>query len=107
MITSLFALFDIPMPCALPTEQIDWTVLICHLVSAAILLALVFLFRRRFLKTICGCTSEICLFLACKEYFGSDALVTQVLCWITAAIVCIVTVTIVNSIDWNKLRSHY
>ncbi len=106
MLTSLFALFNTPMPRVLPAEEIEWTVLICHLVASVVLLASMFIFRRRFLKIIFGCTSEMCLFLACKEYFGSDALITQIFCWITAVIVCIVTVTIVNSIDWNKLRAH-
>jgi len=106
MLASLFAAFNTPAPRALPPEEINWTIMICCLVAAVLLLALVFLFRPRFLKIICGCASEICLFLACKEYFGSNALITQIACWVTAVIVCIVTVTIVNSIDWNKLRSH-
>ncbi len=106
MLASLFATFNAPAPRALPAEEINWTILVTCLVAAVISLALVFVFRRRFLKILCGCASEICLFMACKEYFGSNALITQIACWVTAVIVCIVTVTIVNSIDWNKLRSH-
>ena len=105
MLTSLFALINTPAPRALPAEEIDWTALMCHLVAAVIFLAFVFVFRRRFLKIIFACTFEMCLFLACQGYFGSDALITEIARWVTAVIVCIVTVTIVNSIDWNKIRA--
>ena len=106
MPVTLLALFNDSLLRSAPKEEIPMGVLITELVVAVLLFCLVFIFRRRFLKIICGCASEICLFLACKEYFGSNALITQIACWVTAVIVCIVTVTIVNSIDWNKLRSH-
>ncbi len=77
---------------------------ITEMVIAAVLLALLFFFRKRFLRTLCVCGAELCLFLACKVYFGDDFILTQIMCWVTAAAACIVTVSVVNRINWSNLR---
>lgn len=88
---------------ALP-EDIPYTTVFFELIVAFVLAVLVFTFRRRFMKILCACGSEICLFMACKLFFGNDAIITQVMCWLTAAVACVITVSIVNRIDWGNLR---
>ena len=101
---SILSLLTTPMPRALPAEEIPIGILVTELVIAFLLAVLMFLFRRRFLKITCACGTVICLFLACKLVFGSESLVTDILRWITAAAACILTVTIVNRINWSNLR---
>lgn len=79
-------------------------IIITELVFAFLLLVALFLFRGRFMKILCACGSEVLLFMACKAAFGSDAIITQILCWVTAAAICALTVSIVNRIDWKSLR---
>ncbi len=103
MLSSMLAFLEAsPRLAAVPGVNLG--VVITELVLAALLLVLMFFFRRRFLKILCACGSEVCLFLACKLFFGPDHLVTWIMCWITAAAACIVTVAIVNRINWNDLR---
>ena len=104
MIARLLTLLTTPVLRLLPAAEIPWGVLIAELVIAAILLLCTFLFRRRFLKIICICGTEICLFLACKLAFGSDSVVTEIMRWFTAIVACIVTVSIVNRINWSTVR---
>ena len=101
---ALLFLLNVPVARTVPEEEIPWGVIITELVVALCLLALMFFTRSRGLKIFCGGGSEIFLFLACKLYFGSDSTITRILCWVTAAVVCIVTVAIVNRIDWSNLR---
>lgn len=101
---SLMLLFDSVLPRALPAEKIPFGVLIAELVIAFLLIVFMFLIRKRFLKIISACGAEVCLFLACKLAFGPDALITQIMCWVTAAVACIVTVSIVNRINWGNMR---
>lgn len=105
----MFGLFltfsNSPLLRTLPKEEIPWGTLITEIVIAVLLLTFMFIFRRRFLKILCGCGAEVCLFLSCKLAFGPDALLTQIMCWITAAVACIITVSIVNRINWSKLQA--
>lgn len=105
----MFGLFltfsNSPLLRTLPKEEIPWGILITEIVIAVLLLTFMFIFRRRFLKILCGCGAEVCLFLSCKLAFGPDALLTQIMCWITAAAACIITVSIVNRINWSKLQA--
>ena len=105
MLSCLMALLNTPAPRAIPSENIPWGLLIVELVIAVLLLVCTFLLRRRFLKIICICGTEVCLFLACKLVFGSDSLVTEIMRWFTAAVACVVTVSIVNRINWNDIRN--
>lgn len=104
MIGCLMSMMNLSAPRTLPAAEIPLGILIAELVAAVLLLVFTFLFRRRFLKIICICGSEVCLFLACKLVFGSEAWITDVMRWITAAVACIVTVSIVNRINWSDLR---
>ena len=104
MIHTLSLFMDSVFARSMPAENIPWGVLITELVIALVLMVLLFLVRRRFLKIICICGAEICLFLACKLAFGPDAIITQIMCWFTAAVACIMTVSIVNRINWSNLR---
>ena len=104
-LNSYMTLIHLSTPHILPSDEIPWTVLIIELVSAALLLVLAFLLRRRFLKIICLCGMEVCLFLACKMAFGPESWVTTAMRWVTAAVACIVTVSIVNRINWNEIRT--
>ena len=100
LITSLIQL---TLPRTLPEEELSRPLLIASLVAAVMLLVFAFLFRRRILKILFLCGTEIFLFLACKEAFGSEALITDIMRWITATVACIVTVSIVNHIDWSSV----
>ena len=104
MLDSFQILMKLTVPRALPSDEIPWGTLITELVIAALLLVFTFLLRKRFLKILCLCGTEICLFLACKMAFGSDALITEIMRWVTAAVACIVTVSIVNRINWSDIR---
>ena len=104
MIHTLSLFMDSIFARSTPAENIPWGVLITELVIAFLLMVLLFLVRRRFLKILCICGAEICLFLACKLAFGPDAIITQIMCWFTAAVACIITVSIVNLINWSNLR---
>ena len=98
------SLIKLAAPKSLPSDEIPWGLLIIELILAVLLFALTFLVRKRFLKVICLCGTEICLFLACKMAFGGDALITEIMRWITAAVACIITVGIVNRIHWGDIR---
>ncbi len=100
LITSLTHL---SLPRTLPEEEFSRPFLIASLVAAVMLLVFALLFRKRLLKILCLCGVEICLFLACKEAFGSEALITDIMRWVTATVACIVTVSIVNRIDWSSV----
>lgn len=103
-IVSQFLTLFFQAPRALPADEIPYTTVFFELIVAFVLVVLMFVFRKRFFKIICACGAEICLFLACKLFFGNDALVTQIMCWLTAAVACVVTVSVVNSINWGNLR---
>ncbi len=105
MLGCFLTFLNSPLLRTLPKEEIPLGTLITELVIAVLLLSFMFIFRKRFLKVLCGCGSEVCLFLACKLAFGPDALLTQIMCWITAAVACIITVSIVNRINWSKLQA--
>ena len=77
---------------------------ITELVICALLVALVFLFKHRFMKIACACGAEVCLWLAIKMAFGSEAVISQIFTWLTALVAIIIMVTIVNRIDWSNLR---
>lgn len=98
-LTSLFS-----APKALPAEEIPYPTVFFELIVAFVLVVLMFVFRTRLLKVICGCGAEVCLFLACKLFFGNDSIVTQIMCWVTAAVACVFTVSVVSRINWGNLR---
>ena len=77
---------------------------ITELVICVLLIALVFLFKHRFMKIACACGAEVCLWLAIKMAFGSEALISQIFTWLTALVAIVMMVTIVNRIDWSNLR---
>ena len=87
-----------------PEEEISMGKIIACLVIAALLILPMLFFRQRIVKILCSCGIEVCLFLACRLYFGSESVVTQIMCWFTAAVACIITVAIVNRINWGDLR---
>ena len=103
MLNPIISLFAAPVR-TIPAEELPLGMIIAELAIAFLLIILMLIFRRRILKILCGCGAEICLFLACKLFFGSDSIITQIMCWFTAAVACIVTVAIVNRINWGNLR---
>lgn len=104
MMHTLLSLLAAPVR-AVPAEEIPMGVVIVELIIAFVLLVAMLVFRRRSVKLLCACGAEIFLFLACKLFFGSDSIITQIMCWITAAVACIITVAIVSAINWGNLRS--
>ncbi len=89
------------LPRTIPT---DMGPIIAYLVGALVLVVLLCLFRKRFLKIACACGAEICLFLACRLFFGDESIITVIMQWFTAAVACIMTVAIVNRINWSNMR---
>ncbi len=87
-----------------PAEELPWGKIITELVIAFALLVIMLIVRRRSLKIMCACGAEICLFLACKLFFGSESIITRIMCWFTAAVACIITVAVVSAINWGNLR---
>ncbi len=85
-------------------DTIPYTRIIYTLIAAVICLAIVLLFKSHFTKILFGCAFFIFLWMATKYAFGSDSIITQIMCWVTAAAVCALTIAIVNRIDWTKLR---
>jgi hypothetical protein len=88
----------------IPEDEISMGRIITCLAIAGLLIIPMLIFRQRIVKILCACSIEVCLFLACRLYFGYDSIVTQIMCWFTAAVACIVTVAIVNRINWGNLR---
>ncbi|MBE6557870.1 MAG: hypothetical protein E7661_02510 [Ruminococcaceae bacterium] len=92
------------MSLSILAESFSVGTLIVELLIFALLVALIFMFKHRFMKIICACGAEVCLWLTSKMAFGSDALISQILTWITALVAIIVVITVVNRIDWSNLR---
>jgi hypothetical protein len=104
MLLSYIALLAERTVMTLPAEEIQMgKIIACLAVAFALLIPMLF-FRQRIVKILCSCSVEVCLFIACRLYFGSDSIVTQIMCWLTAAVACIITVAIVNRINWGNLR---
>ena len=103
MLNPVFSLFAAPVR-TIPAEELPLGMIIAELAIAFLLIILMLIFRRRILKILCGCGAEICLFLACKSTFGPHAVITQIMCWLTGAVACIVTIAFVNSVNWSNLR---
>jgi hypothetical protein len=104
MLLSYIALLAERTVMTLPAEDIQMGKIIACLAVAFVLLIPMLFLRQRIVKILCSCSVEVCLFIACRLYFGSDSIVTQIMCWLTAAVACIITVAIVNRINWNELR---
>ncbi len=75
-----------------------------NILLAGLFIGVMFLVRKRSFRLFCICAAEICLFFACKLFFGDDSIITFIMCWVTTAVACIATVAIVNRIDWSNLR---
>ena len=103
MLHSVFTLLAAPVR-TIPTEELPLGMIIAELAIAFVLLVAMLIIRRRSLKIMCVCGAEICLFLACKLFFGSESIITQIMCWFTAAVACVITVAVVNAINWGNLR---
>ena len=104
MLQSAFSLLFQAKVRAIPMEEVSIGIVITKLAIAFVLLVIMLLFRLRIVKILCAYGAEICLFLACKLFFGEDSIITQIMCWVTAAVACIVTVAIVNRINWGNIR---
>ena len=100
----LYPLLLMAMPRALPAEELPLGMVIAELIIAFLLTVVTFLVPKKFLKILFISGAEVCLFLACKSTFGPDAIITQIMCWVTGAVACIVTIAFVNSVNWSNFR---
>ena len=91
----------------LPIPEIPWGTVIAEVLGMLLLIVLTCLFKNRFWKILLACGAEVCLFFACKQIFGDESIVTQIMCWVTAACTCLATISIVSLINWNSLRNHH
>ena len=82
--------------------------LVSHIVITALicigLLVLFFAINKRFVKVFCACVIEVMIWLLVRAIWGKDSLGAQILCYITAAAAIVLTLSIVNRIDWNSKR---
>lgn len=65
------------------------------------LLAVFLLFKSSLVRLVSLCAMEICFWLVCKHAIGPDSLLAKITTWITAAVLIILTLAIVNSIHWH------
>ena len=65
------------------------------------LVALLVLSKNRLVMILSGCGVEICAWQICKAAAGPDALLTRIMTWVTAGVLIILTLAIVNSIKWR------
>ena len=65
------------------------------------LVSLLVLSKNRLVKILSGCGVEICAWQICKAAAGPDALLTRIMTWVTAGVLIILTLAIVNSIKWR------
>lgn len=70
---------------------------LCVLALVAVLL----LFKSSLVRLVSLCAMEICFWQVCKYAIGPDSLLTKITTWITAAVLIILTLAIVNSIHWH------
>jgi hypothetical protein len=83
-------------------EKIPYGALTVEIFFMLCLLAGAFLLKTRLLKIVSGCGAELCLWLACKAAFGPDAIPSQILTWITAGVVIVLTMVVITRIPWHK-----
>ncbi len=87
------------------SPEVDLSAVIAEVVLSVVFLLLMLFFRKRFLRILCACISETMLFLACIAFFGDSSIITWIMRWITAAAACVLTVAIVNRINWKQKQA--
>ncbi len=87
------------------SPEVDLTAVIAEVILAVLFFVLMFFFRHRFLRILSACLSEICLFMACVAFFGDHSLITWIMRWITAAAACVLTVAVVNRVNWKQKKT--
>jgi uncharacterized membrane protein len=78
--------------------------LLTEAVLCVFFLILAIVIRKRFVRLVCLSGIEVCAWLACKMIFGEDFILTTIMTWVTAALTLLITIAIVNRIDWGSLR---
>ena len=68
------------------------------------LIILFFAFNKRFVKLFCACSIETFIWLMVRAIWGKDSLAAQILCYVTAAAVIVMTLAVVNRINWNSKK---
>ncbi len=91
-------------PRVIMSPEVDLKAVIAEVVLAVVFLLMMFFFRKRFLRILCACLAEVCLFMACVGFFGDHSIITWIMRWVTAAAACVLTVAIVNRIDWRQKK---
>jgi hypothetical protein len=61
----------------------------------------IWLAKNRLIRILGCCGVEICLWQICKAVFGEEALLTRIMTWVTAGVLIVLTLAIVNSIKWH------
>lgn len=80
-----------------------YTHIIVTAVICAVFLVLFFLINKRFVKIMCACGIEVFVWLLVRALWGKDSIAAQILCYVTAAAVIVLTLAIVNRIDWSNM----
>ena len=66
------------------------------------LIAILVLVRNRLVRILSACGVEICAWQLCKAIVGPEALLTRIMTWVTAGVLIILTLAVVNSIKWRQ-----
>lgn len=87
---------------AAEAESISVAALVIEIVCALALAAALILSKTSLWRTLFACALEICAWRICKTVLGSDSLISKIMTWLTAGVLIILTLVIVNNIHWRQ-----
>lgn len=82
-------------------KSIAVAALVIEIVCALALVAALILVKTRLWRTLFACGLEICAWRICKTVLGADSLVSTIMTWLTAGVLIVLTLVIVNNIHWK------
>lgn len=77
-------------------------VLVVEILCGLALAAALFLSKTGLWRTLFACALEICAWRICKTVLGPDSIVSKILTWLTAGVLILLTLVIVNNIHWRQ-----
>lgn len=77
------------------------SIVVIEILCILALFAVLLLCRSSLVRILSLCAIEICVWLLCKYAIGPDSLLTKIMTWVTAGVLIILTLAIVNSIHWH------
>lgn len=87
---------------AVSKEPMAIAALVVEIVCTLALAAALILSKTSLWRTVFACAMEICAWRICKTVLGSDSIITTIMTWLTAGVLIILTLVIVNNIHWRQ-----